>query len=364
MASIKSEADLEFKRRILTSAPVFRATSEDDLMEIARCGKLVAIQRGKPLNKTGADQVFIVQSGVVVNLQPDHEKTKPVLAAIFGPGDMCGMQQSLTRTAADAGLPGLLTCLSNVSALAVPTADILRVSRREPELSQALMTCLSMQLSKMARLLAQSLHRPLELRLASLFSMIGDLIAGDDWRPTVEIGRISQSFAAEMLGVSREHVNRTLTMWEKSGLIFQNKSSEILIQNRKRLATLAHDKFAAPQAVRDGDWLWEIDSYLDFGLNQTAFHLAMEASRRAPRDMRFRHRAVLATARSGAQAEALALIDKLGLKHDYSDEELACLRPRILRDMAFSTADDKEKHAYLVDAAEEYAKTFEKCRRA
>ena len=365
MATPKTEADLEFKRRILASAPVFHSTSEEDLAELARCGKLIAVQRGKPLNKAGQDLVFIVQSGVVVSLQSDHAKTKPVLSAIYGPGDMCGMQHAMTRGAEiQEATPSFLSCLSNVSAIAIPTSDLLRVARREPELSQALMTCLSHQLSKMARLLAQSLHRPLELRLASLFSVIGDLIAGDDWRPTVEIGRISQSFAAEMLGVSREHVNRTLTMWEKSGLIFQNKSSEILIQNRKRLATLAHDKFAAPQAVRDGDWLWEIDSYLDYGLNQTAFHLAMEASRRAPRDMRFRHRAVLATARSGAQAEALALIDKLGLKHDYSDEELACLRPRILRDMAFSSDDEQKRLEYLTDSAEEYAKTFEKCRLA
>ena len=208
-------------------------------------------------------------------------------------------------------------CLTDVSAISMPLADLLRVARRATELSQSLMNALAIQTNETAQLLAQSLRRPLELRLANIFSRIGDLIAGDDWRPTVGIGKISQSFAAEMLGVSREHVNRTLTMWEKSGLIFQNKSGEILIQNRKRLSTLASDKTAAPQAEKDSDWLWEIDSHLDYGLNQTAYHLAMEASKRAPRDMRFRHRAVLATARSGAMAEALALIDKLDLKHDY-----------------------------------------------
>gem|GEM_PF-6637233 len=363
MAKKSSDADVDFKRRVLAAAPVFQTTLEDDLAELARCGKMIAVARGKLIAKPGATNVFIVQTGVIAGLQADHESAKPVLTALFGPGAICGVQTALTDPEQrDSHPPAEARCLTDVSAISMPLSDLLRVARRSTELSQSLMTILATHTDETAQMLAQSLRRPLELRLANVFSRIGDLIAGDDWRPTVGIGKISQSFAAEMLGVSREHVNRTLTMWEKSGLIFQNKSGEILIQNRKRLSVLASDKTAAPQSAKDSDWIWEIDSYLDFGLNQTAYHLAMEASKRTPKDMRFRHRAVLATARGGAMAEALALIDKLGLKHDYSDEELGCLRPRILRDMAFTTNDENLKKQYLVDSAEEYAKVFEKCR--
>ena len=363
MAKKSSDADADYKRRVLAAAPIFQTTPEDDLAELARCGKMIAIARGKPVAKPGATNVFIVQTGVIAGLQADHESAKPVLTVLFGPGAVCGVQTALTDPEQrDSHPPAEARCLTDVSAISLPLPDLLRVARRSTELSQSLMTVLATHTDETAQLLAQSLRRPLELRLANIFSRIGDLIAGDDWRPTVGIGKISQSFAAEMLGVSREHVNRTLTMWEKSGLIFQNKSGEILIQNRKRLSVLASDKTAAPQSAKDSDWIWEIDSYLDFGLNQTAYHLAMEAARRAPKDMRFRHRAVLATARGGAMAEALALIDKLDLKHDYSDEELGCLRPRILRDMAFTTSDEELKKQYLVDSAEEYAKVFEKCR--
>lgn len=363
MTTKSNDADADFKRRALATAPAFQGTSQEDLTELARCGKMIAMARGKTITKSTTGNVLVVQSGVIAALQADHIKAKPVLAALFGPGGLCGFQTALVNPEQMNGLPPTeARCLTDVSAISMPLADLLRVARRATELSQSLMNALAIQTNETAQLLAQSLRRPLELRLANIFSRIGDLIAGDDWRPTVGIGKISQSFAAEMLGVSREHVNRTLTMWEKSGLIFQNKSGEILIQNRKRLSTLASDKTAAPQAEKDSDWLWEIDSHLDYGLNQTAYHLAMEASKRAPRDMRFRHRAVLATARSGAMAEALALIDKLDLKHDYSDEELGCLRPRILRDMAFTTEDDALKKQHLIDSAEEYAKVFEKCR--
>ena len=359
------DADTEYKRRLLATAPIFQSTPEDDLAELAHRGKIVAIARGKTTPRAaGGDSVFVIERGVIAALRADHENTKPVLTALFGPGDMAGLQAALTEQRP----PGAIClsetrCLSNVSAVAIPSADLMRVARRCPELSQSLMSALATYTNETAKLLVQSLHRSLELRLASLFSRIGDLLAGEDWRPTAAVGKISQSFAAEMLGVSREHVNRTLTMWEKSGLIFQNKSGEITIQNRNRLHQLASDQSAASQSSKEGDWIWEIDSYLDRGLNQIAFNLAMEASKRAPRDMRFRHRAVLATARSGAMAEALAMIDKLGLKHDYTDEELGCLRPRILRDMAFSTDSDEDRRQYLVDSAEEYAKVFDKCRK-
>ena len=365
MNTRSSDADADYKRRLLSTAKVFQTTPEEDLSELSHRGKIIAIARGKaPPRPAGGDSVFFIERGVIASLRADHENTKPVLTTLFGPGDIAGLQISLSENRQSNDVCSAeMRCLSNVSAVAIPSADLMRVARRCPELSQSLMIALAGYMDETAKLLVQSLHRSLELRLASLFSRIGDLLSGEDWRPTAAVGKISQSFAAEMLGVSREHVNRTLTMWEKSGLIFQNKSGEITIQNRNRLNQLASDQSAASQASKDGDWMWEIDSYLDRGLNQIAFNLAMEASKRAPRDMRFRHRAVLATARSGAMAEALTMIDKLGLKHDYTDEELGCLRPRILRDMAFSTDNEAQKKSYLVDSAEEYAKVFDKCRK-
>ncbi|MEL6212240.1 MAG: tetratricopeptide repeat-containing protein, partial [Pseudomonadota bacterium] len=328
--------------------------------------KIMAVARGKPMSRSGAEGVFIIENGVVGALQADSETEKPVLASVYGPGRLCGLAFALSGDAK--GSRATTRCLTNVSALHIPTADLLRVARRCPELALGLMRLLADDTQALALRHAQALHQPLEIRLAALFTQIGDFISGDDWRPTVDLGKMAQSFIAELLGVSREHINRTLTMWEKSGLIFQAKTGALIIQNRKRLAAIAADP-AAPHPDRpsigatiDNEWLWEIDSYLDLGLNETAFHLASEAARRAPRDMRFKHRAVLATARSGAMVEALDLIETLKIPTDTSDEELACLRPRILRDMAFSADEDAVRRRHLVDSAEEYAKAFEACR--
>jgi hypothetical protein len=163
-----------------------------------------------------------------------------------------------------------------------------------------------------------------------------------------------------MLGVSREHVNRTLAMWERSGLIFQNKSGEVIVQNRKRLALLAGDRSKA--ADKGDEWLWEIDAHLDHGLNQTAQHLALEAIKRAPKELKYAHRAVLAAARAGAYAEGLALFFKLGLDKDKANEDIACLRPRILRDLAYAANGDTPDLTHLEESAKGYSDAFRKTR--
>ena len=58
--------------------------------------------------------------------------------------------------------------------------------------------------------------------------------------------RLSATCCVEwVLGVSREHVNRTLIMWERSGLILQSKGGEIVIENRKRLEQIVRARRAA-----------------------------------------------------------------------------------------------------------------------
>lgn len=364
MPTPSPDKETEFKKKSLAENLVFATTPDEDIEELARCAKNIAFEQGTKINDGIAKDVLIIQSGVVASLRKDHAEAKSVLSVLFGPGDLSGLQVEFEKTNPDEPRTDTTNrwCISNVTAIAIPTADLLRVSRRCPELAHELMASLASQGVKTSKLLAQALGRPLELRLAWFFSTIGETLSSEDWRPDIPIGKIPQSSVAELLGVSREHVNRTLTMWEKSGLIFQNKWNEISIQNRKRLSAFANDNSADSQKDRDNEWLWEIDSYLDLGLNQTAFHLSMEGVKRAARDQRFKHRAILATARSGAPAEALALYDKLKLKHDDKDEEVGCLKPRILRDLAFATKDDKKRHELLVDSAEEYAKVFDKCR--
>jgi CRP-like cAMP-binding protein len=347
-----TEAGVEYKIRILKSTKLFAAAAQDDLAELARVGRTVAFQRNKPLLDAKAPQALVVQTGVCAELFRG-ESGHRILTAFKGPGSLAGLAAAVAGPSPRREIESV----TNVTALAVPAADLLRVVRRDADLSAALAQELARDAEFLAQTYAGALQQPLEMRLAGFFAELCALSAAEDWTPEVDLGRLSQSFVAEMLGVSREHVNRTLAIWERSGLIFVNKKGDLIVHNPSRLTGLAGARPHDPDAEQTDDWLWEIDAHLDRGLNQTALHLALEALKRAPKDLNYAHRAVLATARLGAVSEALALLEKQKLGLDPSDEELASLRARLLRDLAFSRKEAPDK-ALLAKSAAHYETVF------
>lgn len=358
------DADTEFKLRALRSAILIGKADEDDLVELARVAKPIAAPRGKPLAKGGVEgeQVYVIQTGVAAELQAESGADDALLVALAGAGQPAGLVSAVTRLGGanlDGGHSRQLHCLSNVTALALPAADFFRICRRSTDLSLALAETLAREATDVAWLFVQSVAASLEARLSGFFARVADLTSTEDWNPATNIGPISQSAVAQMLGVSREHVNRTLAMWERSGLIFQNRSGEVIVQNRKRLAALAGDRSHSSSEKRD-EWLWEIDAHLDHGLNQAAQHLALEAVKRAPKDPQYAHRAVLAAARTGAYAEGLALFFKLGLDKEKTNEDISCLRPRILRDLAFAGNPDAPDLTHLEESAKGYSEAYRK----
>jgi CRP-like cAMP-binding protein len=366
----KSDVDAEFRIRMFKGAPLFAAAGPDDLAELARAAKSVAVQAGRPLLKAEQDgaQVFVLQSGVAAELRVEPGEANELAVALLGPGDIAGLvsvflpKSERGEAAEPAGAARRIEALSNLQALALSGPDFLRICRRNPDLMASVAARLAAHNATLAGVYARATGRSLETRLAGFFAELARLTTVEDWNPVANIGRLSQSAIATMLGVSREHVNRTLAMWERSGLIFQDKRGEIFVLNPKRLGRLADIGAERAGGDRDADWLWEIDAHLDRGLNQTALHLALEAARRAPKELRYMHRAVLATARMGAISEALALLDKHKLGRDLADEELACLRPRLLRDLAFAAGDEAPDARHLAQSARDYERVFEKTR--
>ena len=362
MAPQQKEAERAYLVRILSNSPTFRGASPDDLGELARSARSLAVQRGGLIAppKGRAPEFYVIESGVVAKLAAEAQAGKSVLVGLFGAGDAIAIDVAFRDKPADPDTDAAreLRALTNVTAAAVPVEDFKRVLRRSHELAEAAIATLAVRQSKLEARFALALQSPLEMRLAAFFSQMAAMTAGNRWQPTAVIGKLSQSFVADMLAVSREHVNRTLAMWDKSGLIFQSKTGDITVENRKRLMQIAGERRAARSATPEIDALWEIDAHLDYGLNQVAFDLAQEALRRSPRDDRFKHRAALALARTGALDEALALFDSFQLAKNAADEDILCLGPRLRRDLAFRAAPPDA--GLLRKSAEEYEAVYAK----
>ncbi len=362
----KKDADRDYKIKILRLSPVFADCADDDLGELAARASFKSFERNAILDKgvpTGAN-IYLLQSGITAEMHRIAPEISPVLTRLTGPSDLTGLATAfgdgINDDAIDKKNPlRFIKALINCSVLILPKAEILRLTRRDSAAMERIAGVLATETLTTGARLAATAHIGLEARLAGLLGEMADFVAKDDWQPTVTVGRISQSTFAQMLGVTREHVNRTLTMWESSGLIFQNKSGELVVYNRKRLAAIARRELEMDKRDRIDDWLEEIDSHLAHGLHQSALSLSMAASRRSPRMPIYKHRAVLAAARAGAVDHALALSKSMGLKGDYSDEDITCLHARLLRDKAFSIANDDERSTFLKESAGEYEASFD-----
>lgn len=339
MAQPSKAAERIYMHRVIAGAGLFGAISQEDIEELVRCARSLAVQRGKPVAppKGKDEEIYVIESGAAALLDFDFDAEKRILVALLGPGDVIGFVRAAEVLGGrPAGHNSEWRALSNLTLVAIPLADFLRVLRRSPELSGAMLAHLAGALRETTARFTLALQAPLEMRLAAFFSELAGIATGNSWEPDVNIGRLQQTLIADMLGVSREHVNRTLIMWEKSGLIFQVKNGDILIEDRKRLLKLAGSRRANGAAPVDNEWLWAVKTHLDHGLYEAAHDLAMEGVKRAPRDDRFKYFAALAIARMGALTEALSLVESFKLSTSAPNEDIASIGPRLRRDLAFA----------------------------
>ena len=360
MAEPSKLAERAYWNRIIAAAPLFRAVAADDIGELTRCARSLAVARGKAIAAPkGKDpEIYVVESGAAALLDSDPGGGKSILVALMGPGEVIGLVAAAEWMMGDTtGRKGEWRALTNLTLVAIPVPDFIRVLNRSSELSSACLGALARSLRGVSLRYSASLQHPLEVRLATLLVQLGAIAAGNSWEPTANLGRLQQTQIAEMLGVSREHINRTLIMWEKSGLIFQAKNGDLMIENRKRLAQISGSRIAPGAAAADNDYLWEIEAHINLGLNIAAHDLAMEGARRAPKDDRFKYFAVLALARMGSLSEALSLAENFKLSTCAENEDIASIGPRIRRDLAFETGSEPDS-GQLKAAAEGFEKIF------
>lgn len=123
----------------------------------------------------------------------------------------------------------------------------------------------------------------------------------------------------------------------------------------------------APQSRTAGDWLALARRYEREGELFQAYDIAMQGLTKFPHDLRLKHRAVLCLASTNATAQALDLVEKLGL--DLADAEIASLPPAVRMDVPCLMARLKKDAALDAaggvsrDGLREAAELYERCYR-
>ncbi len=202
------------RKRYLRACPLFEGLDEDVVSRVAVRAKGVLLARGKVLFRQGdpSNGLYVLCSGLVTVSITDadgHALTLSVPEHGAPLGEMAIVGPD-PRSAT-------ITALEDTSLLHLETATIVALLAEEPALAAHLIRFLSHRLRQANEALQEFAFENLQHRLLQKLAELG-LRHGSLQGETLVLGRkFSQTALAEMLGVTREAVNKQLKSLQDQG---------------------------------------------------------------------------------------------------------------------------------------------------
>ena len=342
---------------------IFDGIDDASLEALVKYSHTKILDRGETLYAQGDtdEALYMVRSGGVELSRRFGNSDKVIATRLVGPNDYCG-EVELFAEAFDQEEPATRW----LSARAIDTTAVVIIELRHLQLVfQRNPICLSRlhaRLSATVRDLIEELEelafRPAESRLAAHILDLAEVLGVR----TGDAIRIRQRFPhqmlAEAIGVSRRSVIGCISHFEEFGILHQSRRSQITILDPARLNEIAErETDIAPDDVLDR-MLTRLDRLLAGGLNAKAAQMASQYLKDFPKNRDMAYRAVLATARSGASHRALDLFRQYEVGKIGDSEDVLCLEPRLLKDLAASRPDSRERLEALTESADKYDAVF------
>jgi len=226
---------MEDRKQVLARLDLFAGLGDRELAEIAQITRRHRLQTGEALFHKGdaGGDMYVIVSGRLkaFSTGPDGDD---VVFRYMGPGEMTGDLGAFAegkRTASN-------IALEDCELLMIQRRELLPVLRRCPEIAIRLITALAARMIKLSESLEDSNFRPVSARLAKCL-----LALADRWHEPAKSGgvrialRISQGELGDLIGATRESVNKLMRQWSGSGVLEMRESS-ITIRDRAALEKL------------------------------------------------------------------------------------------------------------------------------
>jgi CRP/FNR family cyclic AMP-dependent transcriptional regulator len=197
----------------LSINPLFSGLASDDIQRIADLCVSLSLAKGQILFSKGqpGDALYGIRRGRVL-IRTSNPAGKQHTIAVYGSGDIFGeiaMLDGRPRTAdAVAGSP--------VELFAFRRVDFTNLISQKPNIAMNVIELLCARLRATSNRLEEATLLSLAPRLA-----LGLLRLADDFGEEIPI---SQEELSDMVGATREAVNRQLQMWHRSGIIDLKRS--------------------------------------------------------------------------------------------------------------------------------------------
>jgi CRP-like cAMP-binding protein len=220
---LSPDSDVE---RVLRTVPMFDGACEEDIRQIARLGFQRAVEEGGHLflQQEAAEYLYILLRGRIklCQITPDGQQ---VNVRTILPGELFGAIGAVT---AGARYPVCAEALEDSVALAIPSTAFRQFLLEHPNLSLGLMRVMTTYIQEMQARYREMATEKAEQRIARvLLRLAGQTGKGVKEGVLIELS-FSRQDLAEMAGTTLYTVSRTLSAWEKRGMILTGRERIIL----------------------------------------------------------------------------------------------------------------------------------------
>jgi CRP-like cAMP-binding protein len=225
----------ERRRGLLQKVPLFAGLAPERLEALVGATTTKRLAAREPLFHKGdpAAQVYVVASGRLKVVTTSKEGDD-VLLAILDEGEVVGELPMLTSGRRTASVVALEPC----ELLALARRDFLRFLREQPEAAIELMVVLAERLVRISEFAEDTLFLALPARLAKKLLHLAERF-GSEEGGGVRIGlRLSQGELADLVGTTRESVNKQIRAWSGDGILRMERG-EVTILDAARLEHFA-----------------------------------------------------------------------------------------------------------------------------
>ncbi|MFC1816503.1 Crp/Fnr family transcriptional regulator [Thermodesulfobacteriota bacterium] len=217
--------------KLFDQVPLLKNLAPEDLKDLGSLFRELKVDKGDFLFLKGSEgtALYIIQEGAIKIVLPSRMGDERIVA-IFSAGDFFGemaLLDGMPRSAnAVAIKPSRLLLLNR--------SDFLRFLKKSESAIEKIMSSLSMRLRKADNLLEETSFLNIPARLSKKLLEIGEAFGHKDGEAIKIHLKLSQKELADMVGATRESINKELRVLREKGLISITENT-IYLHDIKRL---------------------------------------------------------------------------------------------------------------------------------
>ncbi|HVO94114.1 MAG TPA: Crp/Fnr family transcriptional regulator [Terriglobales bacterium] len=227
---------LDQARHLLGECVLFRGLSQKERTDLVGRARMRSFRAGQTIFLMGAsgDSMMAVLDGTVRISVPSPEG-KEIVLAIIQPGEVFGEIAVLDGKERTAEATAMTDCTLAV----LERRDVMTFLESNPSGWPRLVDLLCARLRHSDRQIAEMAFLQLPVRLAKALLRMADMAAGLAGARAGARIRLTQRELGNIVGMTRESVNKCLREWQRKGII-RIEDNEIVVVKRDALEQVAH----------------------------------------------------------------------------------------------------------------------------